>query len=71
MNEALLNSIIALHNDKKKDLAMYLGLPANTVSRKLSKRYSMTFTLEEAAKIKKRYEMSLNQFDEVFLKLDE
>ena len=52
------------HGDKASDLAKHLGITETTLSRKLnghSKWY-----LDEASKIKKRYNLSKSEFEEVF-----
>lgn len=65
MNQRMLKSIMALHDDTIRDLADYLGISPNSVSSKINEN-GTEFKQGEIAKIKERYNLSPDQVDEIF-----
>lgn len=65
MNKALLRSIMALHGDNNKTLAVYLGITEQSLSKKINENGS-EFKLSEIKRIKARYNLSAEQVDLIF-----
>lgn len=69
MNKAALKSVMVLHGDTNKDLAEYLGISEQSVSNK-SNENGTEFKQGEIALIKKRYNLSAEQVEDIFFKLE-
>ena len=67
MNMPILKAKMALHNDKGADLAKALGITETTLSTKINGKTD--FTRNEIFKIKKRYNLSANEIDNIFFNL--
>lgn len=65
MNSRLLRSVMVLHNDTNKDLADFLGISEVSVSNKINE-VGTEFRQGEIALIKKRYNLSPEQVEEIF-----
>jgi DNA-binding Xre family transcriptional regulator len=65
VNKAKLKSIMALHGDKNKDLANFLGITEQSVSCKINEN-GTEFKQGEIAKIKDKYHLSPNEVDAIF-----
>lgn len=65
MNKALLRSIMVLHGDKNKDLADYLGISEQILSKKINEN-GTEFKQGEIKRIKARYNLSADQVDSIF-----
>lgn len=65
MNKELLRSVMVLHGDTNKDLAVYLGISEQSVSNKINEN-GTEFKKGEIAKIKKRYNLTSEQVDLIF-----
>ena len=65
MNSRLLRSIMALHGDTNKDLAVFLGLTEQSVSKKINENGS-EFRRGEISKIAERYNLTCDQVDRIF-----
>ena len=66
LNKLLLESIMKLHADTGTSLAGYLGIARSTFSAKLNESRGAEFTQSEILAIKKRYQLSPEQIDQVF-----
>lgn len=65
MNKELLRSIMALHGDTYRDLAELLGISEQSISGKINEK-GTEFKQGEIAKIKKRYNLTPEQVEEIF-----
>lgn len=65
MNKALLRSVMALHGDTNKDLADYLGISEQSLSKKINEN-DTEFKQGEIKRIKVRYNLSADQVDLIF-----
>lgn len=65
MNTAKLKSIMVLHGDTNLTLAEAISVSPQTVSAKINGK--ATFDQDEIAKIKKRYDLTPDEVDEIFL----
>ncbi len=65
MNSALLRSIMVLNGDTNKDLASYLGITEASVSNKINEN-GTEFKQGEIAKIKEKYDLSMEQVESIF-----
>ncbi len=65
MNKALLRSVMALHGDTNKNLADYLGISEQSVSKKINEN-DTEFKLGEIRMIKARYNLTREQVDRIF-----
>lgn len=65
-NERLLKSKMTLYGDTQESLAKYLSLTRQTLSRKISGEYD--FTQTEMSLIKKRYNLTDEEFAQIFTK---
>lgn len=65
MNSRLLRSVMVLNNDTNKDLADFLGISEVSVSNKINE-VGTEFKQGEIALIKKRYNLSPEQVEEIF-----
>ena len=65
MNKALLRSIMVLHGDKNKDLADFLGISEQILSKKINEN-GTEFKQGEIKQIKARYNLSADQVDNIF-----
>ena len=65
MNKALLRSIMVLHGDTNKDLADYLGISEQILSKKINEN-GTEFKQGEIKRIKVRYDLSADQVDSIF-----
>lgn len=67
MNKALLRSVMALHGDTNKDLAIFLGISEQSVSNKINEN-GTEFKQGEIASIKARYKLTSEMVDDIFFK---
>ena len=65
MNKALLRSVMALHGDTNKDLADYLGISEQSLSKKINENET-EFKQGEIKQIKVRYNLTADQVDLIF-----
>ena len=65
MNKELLRSVMVLHGDTNKSLAVYLGISEQSVSNKINEN-GTEFRKGEIAKIKDRYNLTSEQVDLIF-----
>ena len=65
MNKALLRSIMVLHGDTNKDLADYLGISEQILSKKINEN-GTEFKQGEMKRIKIRYNLTADQVDLIF-----
>ena len=65
MNKAALRSIMILNGDTNKDLAEYLGISEQSVSNKANEN-GTEFKQGEISLIKKRYNLSAEQLEDIF-----
>lgn len=65
MNKNLLKSVMALHGDKNKDLAILLEKSEQSISNKINER-GTEFTQGEIAKIKEKYNLTAEQVEAIF-----
>ena len=65
MNKALLRSVMALHGDTNKDLADYLGISEQSLSKKINEN-DTEFKQGEIKQIKARYGLTADQVDLIF-----
>ena len=65
MNTAMLRSIMVLHGDTNEDLAVYLGITAQSVSAKINEK-GTEFKQGEIAKIRDRYNLTADQVEAIF-----
>ncbi len=65
MNKAKLKSVMMLHGDKNKDLAILLGITEQSVSSKINEN-GTEFKQGEIVKIKDRYNLSPVEVDAIF-----
>lgn len=65
MNSRLLRSVMVLNNDTNKTLADFLGISEVSVSNKINE-IGTEFKQGEIALIKKRYNLSPEQVEEIF-----
>lgn len=65
MNKAALRSVMVLHGDTNKDLAEYLGISEQSVSNKTNEN-GTEFKQGEIALIKKRYNLTAEQVEDIF-----
>lgn len=66
MKKELLLSLIVANKDTSKGLANYLGISAQTFSRKLNSSGGSAFTLGEVRAIKKKYNLTDIELVSVF-----
>lgn len=66
MNKNKLISVIAEHGENQGILAAALGMSRVTFSRKISENGEAAFTQPEISAIKKRYNLTCEQIDEIF-----
>lgn len=65
MNSRLLRSVMVLNNDTNKTLADFLGISEVSVSNKINE-IGTEFKQGEIALIKKRYNLSPEQVEDIF-----
>lgn len=65
MNKELLRSVMVLHGDTNKSLAVYLGITEQSVSNKINEN-GTEFKKGEILKIKRRYHLTSEQVDLIF-----
>lgn len=65
MKKDLLRSVMVLHGDTYKDLADYLGITEQSVSKKINENGS-EFKLSEIRLIRCRYNLTSEQVDYIF-----
>lgn len=65
MNKELLRSVMVLHGDTNKTLAIYLGITEQSLSNKINEN-GTEFRKREIAKIKDRYNLTSEQVDLIF-----
>ena len=65
MNKDLLRSVMVLHGDTYKTLAVFLGISKQSVSNKINES-STEFKQGEIAKIKTRYNLTSDMVDRIF-----
>ena len=65
MNGSKLKSIMVLNGDTIRDLAKFLDISPQSVSKKINENQS-EFKQGEIAKIKERYNLSADQVEEIF-----
>lgn len=66
MNSNILKSKIKLNNDTQENLAKYLGITNPTLSLKINGKSD--FLRIEIQLIKQRYNLTLDELDEIFFK---
>ena len=66
MNNVKLKSIIVLHGDTNGRLAKEIGISPQRFSAKINEANGAEFTQKEMAKIKRRYELSAIEINEIF-----
>lgn len=66
MNTTLLRSKMVLFGDNNSTLGEALGIAYQTVSAKINNTNGAEFTQGEITKIKRRYNLSPNEVDEIF-----
>lgn len=67
MNTNLLKAKMKLHNDTQRELADYLGIVISNVSFKINGK--QPFNADEIRKMKKRYNLTAEEIDEIFFNL--
>ena len=65
MNSKLLKSIMLLNGDTNNTLAEYIGIPEQSVSKKINET-GTEFKQGEISMIKKRYSLTGDQIDSIF-----
>ena len=65
MNSTMLRSIMVLHGDTNKDLAIHLGITEQSVSAKINEK-GTEFKQGEIAKIRDRYNLTADQVEAIF-----
>lgn len=70
MNTVLLRSKMVLHGDNNSTLGQFLGLSYQTTSAKINNTNGSEFTQGEILKIKKRYNLTAEEVDEIFFNLE-
>lgn len=65
MNSALFRSIMTLHGDTNRDIAILLDITEASVSAKINEK-GTEFKQGEIAKIKDKYNLSPEQVDSIF-----
>lgn len=65
MHKELLEAEMKIHGDTGQDLANYLGIARSTFSQKLNEN-GTEFTKREITLIKARYNLSAEQFTNIF-----
>jgi antitoxin component HigA of HigAB toxin-antitoxin module len=65
MNKAMLRSVMALHGDTNKDLAVCIGKTEQSVSNKINEN-GTEFTQSEIAAIAERYNLTAEQIRLIF-----
>ena len=70
MNKNKLISIMKLHGDTQADLADYIGISLQRCNAKINGTNGAVFDMVEIAKIKKKYNLTAEQVDEIFLTQD-
>lgn len=65
MNSNELRSVMTLHGDTYKDLAVFLDISETSVGNKINEK-GTEFKQGEIAKIKERYRLSAEQIESIF-----
>lgn len=65
MDKNYLESVMKRHGDTGSTLAVYLGMARSTFSMKINENGS-EFTQKEIAKIKKKYQLSADEVNDIF-----
>ncbi len=66
MNRSKLRSKMALHDDTGGILARAIGISESRLSAKINETNGAEFTQKEIEAIKKRYDLSPEEIDEIF-----
>ncbi len=66
MNTIALKIIMIKNGDNGLTLSRYLGISRSTLSAKMSKNSKSEFTQNEILKIKKKYNLTAYEVDEIF-----
>lgn len=66
MNKNRLESTMRLHGDTGMALAEYIGISRTTFSAKINETHGSEFTQSEISKIKKKYNLTAVEVDEIF-----
>ena len=66
MNKLKLESIMRLHGDTGTTLSKYLGMARSTFSAKINETNGAEFSQNEIAKMKKKYNLSAIEIEEIF-----
>lgn len=66
MNKNELVSKMKKHGDRNEDLAKYIGISPQRFSAKLNGTGGADFTRSEMQKIKKKYNLTSEEMDEIF-----
>lgn len=66
MNKARLESVMKLHGDTGKSLAMFLGMARPTFSAKINETNGAEFTQGEICKIKEKYGLTPKEVTDIF-----
>ena len=67
MNKNMLVSIMKLHGDNQADLAEYLEISLQRCNAKINGTGGAVFDMIEIGKIKKKYNLTAEQVDLIFL----
>lgn len=70
MDSIKLKSIMVLNRDNQQDLSKYLGISPQRLSLKLNEKLGAEFTQTEIALIKQKYNLTPEDIDSIFFKLD-
>lgn len=70
MNKNMLISVMKLHGDNQADLADYIGISLQRCNAKINGTGGAVFDMVEIAKIKKKYNLTAEQVDLIFLAQD-
>ena len=66
MNKLKLKSFMALHGDTLEKLSKQLGITPQRLSAKINEYKGAEFTQSEIGVIKKRYDLSAEEIEEIF-----
>ncbi len=66
MNKRKFLAMLAAHGENQAILSNALGMSRITLSRKISENHNSVFTQPEIIAIKKRYDLSCEEVDDIF-----
>lgn len=70
MNKRELRSILARQGDRQIDLAKYLCISEQTLSKKINEREGAEFSQTEIRQIKEKYNLNAAQVDDIFFTIN-